>query len=87
MLRPPRGQTNFTEKPEAIAKQQSLVVVLVGRFSGHFQLPVRLIQQILGLGGMAPHVPLVGLLGSRDLVPTPAGSTAGRRPGLDGARG
>ena len=38
----------------------SLLPVVVRGFRGQFQFVVHLIQKLLGLGGVAVHIPLVG---------------------------
>lgn len=43
-------------------------MVLVCRFRREFQLPIRLVEQVLRVRGMSLHVPFIGLLRSRDLV-------------------
>jgi len=43
-------------------------MILVGCFGCGFQLAVRLIEQVLGVSGMATQVPLIRLLRSDDLV-------------------
>ena len=47
------------------------------RFCRLPQLVARLIQQLLGFGGMSPHVPLVGPLGSIDLLGSLSDQTLG----------
>src|SRR5579864_5092505 len=46
-----------------------LSVALVGGLGRHLQLVIDLIEQLLGFGGVAVHVPLVGFLRRADLLP------------------
>jgi hypothetical protein len=46
-----------------------LPVVVVGGLGGLLELVVGLIEEVLSFGGVAVHVPFVGLLGGSDLLP------------------